>query len=156
MDIFLKEKRSHIMSKVSSTGNKTTELKLIQCFKGFKIKGWRRKYNLLGRPDFVFLRIKLAIFVDGCFWHCCPYCGTMPKTNKKFWREKFERNLKRDAFVSRKLRRLGWAVIRIRECRLRKAPEVEIKRIQRKILVATQNGNIDARNFLQQYRLHAF
>lgn len=68
-DIVSREVRSNIMKKVASKGNKSTELKLITLFKENNIKGWRRQYPVKGHPDFVFLKQKVAIFVDGCFWH---------------------------------------------------------------------------------------
>ena len=68
-DIFTHEKRSEIMSQVRSKGNKSTELKLISYFKQYGIKGWRRNYSVKGRPDFIFPDKKIAVFVDGCFWH---------------------------------------------------------------------------------------
>lgn len=68
-DVFSKDKRSEIMKGVRSSGNKSTELKLIQYFSSNHITGWRRKYNVKGHPDFVFLDKRIAIFVDGCFWH---------------------------------------------------------------------------------------
>lgn len=68
-DVFNVKKRSDIMSKVRSNNNKSTELKLIQIFKENSIVGWKRKYPVKGHPDFVFLDKKIAVFVDGCFWH---------------------------------------------------------------------------------------
>ena len=85
--------RSSIMGKVKGRGNKSTELKLIKFFKEYGIKGWRRNYPLTGIPDFVFSKARLAIFVDGCFWHGCPKCYKEPKTNTEFWRKKVEKNL---------------------------------------------------------------
>ena len=79
------------------------------------ITGWRRGSKLFGKPDFVFPKLKLIVFVDGCFWHGCPLHGTKPKQNVKFWREKIARNQARDRLVSRTLRGLGWRVLRIWE-----------------------------------------
>jgi DNA mismatch endonuclease (patch repair protein) len=70
-DVFSKKKRSEIMAAVKSTNNKNTELKLISIFRTNKIIGWRRAQRLPGNPDFVFHRERLAVFVDGCFWHGC-------------------------------------------------------------------------------------
>jgi len=69
----------------------------------------------LGRPDFVFPARRLAVFVDGCFWHGCPRHGTMPKGNRSFWRAKITRNRERDREVGAELRRLGWKVLRVWE-----------------------------------------
>jgi DNA mismatch endonuclease (patch repair protein) len=90
-----------------------------------------RHSSLSVRPDFIFPKLRLAVFVDGCFWHCCPKHGTKPKGNAVFWRRKFSRNKKRDALVSRALRRNGWRVIRIWECALKKNPLNCLRRIQR-------------------------
>ncbi|NLO57939.1 MAG: hypothetical protein GX110_04270 [Synergistaceae bacterium] len=68
-DIFGKDERSEIMRKVRSKGNRSTELRIMKLFKNNEIKGWRRNYDIVGHPDFVFLKKKVAIFVDGCFWH---------------------------------------------------------------------------------------
>ena len=67
------------------------------------------------RPDFVFPRLRLALFVDGCFWHGCPHHGTKPRGNAAFWRKKFAANRARDLRVTRMLRRHGWRVLRIWE-----------------------------------------
>lgn len=129
-DVFTQAKRSEVMSSIRGKGNKTTELKLLKLFRELGIKGWRRHQPLTGKPDFVFPKERLAVFVDGCFWHGCPRCYTKPKQNTKFWREKLSGNKRRDVNVSRKLRADGWSVCRIWECRLKK-PDAVIGRIQR-------------------------
>jgi DNA mismatch endonuclease, patch repair protein len=76
-------------------------------------KDYRIKLNGLSvRPDIVFPRAKLAVFVDGCFWHQCPKHATMPKRNGEFWRAKLRRNVERDDQVNRVLRDSGWSVFR--------------------------------------------
>ena len=92
-DIFNKAKRSEIMKKVRSKNNKSTELKLIQIFKENNIHGWRRNYKVKGHPDFVFLNKKIAIFVDGCFWHGHDCRNTKPKDNQEYWDKKKESSL---------------------------------------------------------------
>src|SRR5216684_3240900 len=81
--------------------------------------GYRYRVNsgnaLPGKPDIVLRRFRLAVFVDGCFWHGCPQHGTMPKTNTQFWRAKLLRNRKRDNGVDGLLRDLGWRVVRLWE-----------------------------------------
>jgi DNA mismatch endonuclease (patch repair protein) len=64
------------------------------------------------RPDIVFARARLAVFVDGCFWHCCPVHGNQPRANTAYWRPKLERNVARDRAVDRALANAGWTVIR--------------------------------------------
>ena len=127
-DVFTKTKRSDVMAQIRGRGNKSTELRLISFFKTYQIKGWRRGSALIGKPDFIFIKHKLAIFVDGCFWHGCPLHATSPKSNIEFWREKIAGNIKRDRLVVRTLRKKGWRVIRIWE------HELAQKRTQRLIV----------------------
>lgn len=117
-DIFSKQKRSEVMSKILGKGNEKTEVRLARLMRTGGIRGWRRHLPIPGKPDFAFRKQKLAIFVDGCFWHGCPKCFRLPKQNRAFWKVKIERNRKRDRSVNAWLRRLGWKVIRIRECQL--------------------------------------
>jgi DNA mismatch endonuclease (patch repair protein) len=117
-DVFNKAKRSKVMAAIRSRGNKDTELKLASILRAACITGWRRHQPLPGKPDFVFARDRLALFVDGCFWHGCPKHGRQPRTNKAYWSQKLARNKARDRSVSRALRQSGWTVIRIWEHRL--------------------------------------
>jgi DNA mismatch endonuclease (patch repair protein) len=119
-DVFTKAKRSDVMSRIRGNGNKTTELRLVDLMRAHGITGWRRGLKLPGRPDFVFQKHKLAVFVDGCFWHGCPLHGTKPENNAKFWREKIAGNRARDLRVSRILRDRGWRVLRLWEHDLRR------------------------------------
>lgn len=115
-DVFDKEKRSEIMRAVKSSKNKSTEEKLIAYFKENKITGWRRNYKVYGKPDFVLPDLRIAIFVDGCFWHGHSCRNTHPEQNKEYWQRKIARNMARDKEVTDHLERLGWNVIRIWEC----------------------------------------
>jgi DNA mismatch endonuclease (patch repair protein) len=119
-DVFSQKQRSQVMRAVRSSGNKSTELKLIDYFKKFHITGWRRNYKLFGKPDFVFPKKRLAIFVDGCFWHGHDCRNTKPADNADYWRSKIARNKKRDELVSSTLKEKGWRVIRIWECQIKK------------------------------------
>lgn len=101
------------MSLIRSRGNRDTELRLITVMRAHRITGWRRNWPLFGKPDFTFPKLKLAVFVDGCFWHGCPLHATQPKTNAAFWRKKIAANRTRDHLVTRTLRRLGWRVLRV-------------------------------------------
>jgi len=118
-DIFSKRKRSEIMSRVRSRGNQSTEVALASALRRWKVAGWRRHLPLTGRPDFCFPGLQLAIFVDGCFWHGCPRHGTMPETNRSFWKAKITRNKRRDLSAKRLLRSQGWRVVRIWEHELK-------------------------------------
>ena len=112
-DTFSIEKRSEIMRKVKTNRNKSTELKLIQFFKENRICGWRRNFKLYGKPDFVFPKQRLAIFVDGCFWHGHNCRNTKPKDNANYWESKINRNKNRDVQVTETLTNKNWTVIRI-------------------------------------------
>lgn len=67
------------------------------------------------RPDVVFTRAKVAVFVDGCYWHCCPVHGTQPKTNAGYWTPKLARNVERDREHDQALTAAGWVVVRVWE-----------------------------------------
>lgn len=158
-DVFSKAKRSEVMARIRSRGNRDTELALAKLLRAHKIWGWRRQVRVVvdsswgivdrrkrrGKvhqpstknqqltvtPDFVFWEHRVAVFVDGCFWHGCPKHATQPKNNRAFWQKKLGANRRRDLLVTRVLRRGGWRVVRIWECELAKRPEVCGRRIQR-------------------------
>lgn len=117
-DVFTKKKRSAVMARIRSAGNRTTEVRFASLLRQERIVGWRRHYPMRGRPDFVFPAQRLAIFVDGCFWHACTRCsdGHLPKGNRSYWVQKIAGNRKRDRRVTRSLRKRGWRVWRLREC----------------------------------------
>jgi len=122
--------RSELMSRVKSAGNLTTELRLAALLHANKVAGWRRHTRLLGNPDFVWRAERVALFVDGCYWHG-HHCdrNLSPKTNARIWQAKFRRNRRHDLVVTRKLRALGWTVVRIWECELARAPEDCVRRL---------------------------
>ena len=117
-DVFTKAKRSEVMSLIRSRGNRATELRLIVLLREHAITGWRRHAPVFGKPDFVFRRERVAVFVDGCFWHACPRHATKPATRAAWWAAKLARNAQRDRAVTRALRASGWTVVRIWECAL--------------------------------------
>ncbi|MGA7193765.1 MAG: DNA mismatch endonuclease Vsr [Anaerolineales bacterium] len=84
----------------------------------------------LGKPDFVFPKRKIALFVDGCFWHGCPKHSSAPKSNRRFWMKKLKANKERDKFVNRELRKSGWKVVRVWEHELTQ-PEKVIVRLKK-------------------------
>jgi len=116
------------MSRIRGRGNKATEIALAKFFRRNQITGWRRHQKVFGKPDFVFPKLKLAVFVDGCFWHGCPRCYSAPKSNRAFWKNKISRNRERDRLVARTLRRSGWQVIRIWEHDLAGKNEIQLAR----------------------------
>ena len=87
--------------------------------------------EVAGVPDFYFPRLRLAIFVDGCFWHSCPKCGHIPKANQDYWIEKLARNKRRDRLNRRTLRLQGISVLGLWECGLRDNPGSCLKRVLR-------------------------
>jgi DNA mismatch endonuclease (patch repair protein) len=121
--------RSKIMRSNRGSGNLTTELRLIRLMRMENVIGWRRGVALVGRPDFAFRKARLAVFVDGCFWHGCR-CKRMPKLNRPFWKSKIDRNRLRDKEVNRTLRRSGWRVLRIWEHQLKNSPNAVMGRLK--------------------------
>jgi DNA mismatch endonuclease (patch repair protein) len=115
VDTFSKIERSRIMASVKSRNTKSTELRFISILKSKGIIGWRRNYPLSGKPDFIFPRLRIAVFIDGCFWHGCPQHCRMPSSNIKYWTEKIEKNKTRDKKITKALKTKGWQTIRIWE-----------------------------------------
>lgn len=133
-DVLDVKNRSDLMSRIRGKGNKSTELALVAAFRKAGIKGWRRHLvirltltarcgtlaehrasALVVKPDFVFRRERVAVFVDGCFWHRCPHHSRLPGNNRKFWAQKLSRNVERDRLANRELRKAGWRVVRVWE-----------------------------------------
>jgi DNA mismatch endonuclease, patch repair protein len=157
-DVFTKAKRSEVMSRIRGRGNKDTELALAALLRRNNIPGWRRHLpvratvdssklrverkkrqgkvsqpstlnsQLTVRPDFVFRKSRVTVFVDGCFWHGCPKHATWPANRAAWWRRKIVGNKVRDALVTRTLRRAGWRVLRVWEHELAKKNRVRLAR----------------------------
>ena len=125
-DVFSVKKRSEVMKAVKSRNTKTTELKMIQIFKELYVTGWRRTYPLIGKPDFVFPKRRLVIFVDGCFWHGHDCRNVTPSANADFWNAKRVYNKQHDEIVTETLMQKKWRVIRIWECELKKKNREEL------------------------------
>ncbi len=118
---------SEVTSKVMSAnrGKDTKpELLMRMALREVGIPGYRVHWKKApGRPDIAYPGKKLAIFVNGCYWHRCPMCNLpLPKSNTEFWRAKFERNRTRDAKKKNELEELGWKVFVLWECKIRKNP----------------------------------
>ena len=116
-DPLTKAERSELMSKVRSRGNQSTEMAVEGVLYASAIRGWiKHPEDVPGRPDFYFSHLKLAVFVDGCFWHACPKCERRtPRSRRHFWADKIDENRRRDRRVRSQLRRLGIRTIRIWE-----------------------------------------
>jgi DNA mismatch endonuclease (patch repair protein) len=108
------------MRAIRSKENITTEIAMIKVFRRNKITGWRRNYRLLGKPDFIFPKSNLAVFVDGCFWHGHACLKPRDSLKKGFWKEKIERNQKRDRLINKAWKDKGWKVVRVWECEIEK------------------------------------
>jgi DNA mismatch endonuclease (patch repair protein) len=129
-DVFSKTQRSEVMSRIRGSGNKNTELAVIKLLRRHHFTGWRRNQDVFGKPDFVFSKARLALFVDGCFWHGCPkHCST-PVINRAFWKKKLAANKARDRRVNQTLRKSGWHVVRIWEHDLAKQGDACVQRIR--------------------------
>ena len=135
-DTVSQKKRSEIMKANKPKRNKSTELKLIQLFKQLGLKGWRRNYKIAGAiPDFVFLKKRIAVFADGCFWHGHNCRNLTPKQNSEYWQKKIENNRIRDKEINERLERKGWKVIRIWECEIKEKNKEKLKLLKRSSVV---------------------
>jgi DNA mismatch endonuclease (patch repair protein) len=131
-DIFSIGKRSEVMAAIRSRGNKGTELKLVSILRANHLTGWRRHQKVFGNPDFVFRRERVAVFVDGCFWHGCDEHGRKPTSNQGYWNAKLARNKRRDKNNTATLKQAGWTVIRFWQHDL--AFEARVARLIRRAL----------------------
>lgn len=113
--------RSHRMALVRAAGNRSTEERVEFALLAAGVEGWEKHpLGIQGRPDFYFPSQRLVLFIDGCFWHCCPTCHRRtPRNNADFWSRKLEANRKRDNRVRRALRAQGYHVMRVWEHQLR-------------------------------------
>ena len=121
LDHLLPKQRSALMAKVRSTGNRSTEITVEETLRARRVGGWRKhSKEIPGTPDFYFPSAKLAIFVNGCFWHGCEKCArNVPRNRRRFWTEKIQQNRRRDARTLRRLRRSGFRTMTIWEHSLR-------------------------------------
>lgn len=111
-DVLTAAQRSHTMSRIK--GTKTgPELRVKKALKALSFEFQPR--GIYGRPDFANRAAKVAVFIDGCFWHKCPKHYKKPKSNKAYWAAKIKKNTSRDIMVNRRLQRSGWRVIRVWE-----------------------------------------
>lgn len=143
-DVLTKKKRSQVMAAIRARGNKDTELKLASMLRAAGVTGWRRHQPIPGRPDFVFRHARLAIFVDGCFWHGCRWHCRMPQDNREYWQRKISRNATRDRLTTKLLRQSGWRVIRIWAHSLR-SPENVLRSITSQLSATAKGCNNPAR-----------
>jgi DNA mismatch endonuclease (patch repair protein) len=127
-DVLTQEQRKYNMSRIKGK-NTGPEVKFRKLLYSNGIRGYRIHHNLLGKPDIVFIKKKIVIFIDGCFWHKCPICFQEPETRKEFWMKKIQSNIDRDKKVNELLKNDGWKVIRIWEHEIKKDPDTAVKKI---------------------------
>lgn len=116
-DVFTPDKRSQVMSRIRATGTQPEE-KLYLMVRDLLGNRWRidrNRTDLPGKPDLVVPSLKLAVFMDGCFFHKCPTHGRIPDKNHLYWKPKLEGNVRRDVANRRKLRKNGYSVWRVWE-----------------------------------------
>ena len=125
---YIRDKRSPVplnanVSRVMSSNkakNTKPELRLRKALYADGVRGYRLNWKKVpGKPDIAFPGRKISIFINGCYWHRCPHCELpLPKTNTEFWKEKFEKNIKRDKKKEKELLDLGWTVLVFWECKI--------------------------------------
>lgn len=140
-DVFSAEKRREVMSRIRSTNTKPELLVRRFLFsKGLRFRLHAKQ--LPGRPDIVLRQYETVVFVHGCFWHghrrkTCKNTKR-PRNNARFWSEKIENNARRDERAARQLRKLGWKVLTIWECDLKRSKlDSTLRSLYRKILIRT-------------------
>ncbi len=116
----LNENVSRVMSS-NKAKNTKPELRLRKALYADGVRGYRLNWKKVpGKPDIAFPGRKISIFINGCYWHRCPHCELpLPKTNTEFWKEKFDKNIKRDKKKEKELLDLGWTVLVFWECKIK-------------------------------------
>ena len=131
------EDRRKAMRAVKSKGTSLERI-LWSMLAGMGLRGWHKNVDHLpGKPDVVFFEERIAIFVDGCFWHGCPICNrSLPETNREYWKRKIERNKRRAREAEQLLESDGWKVLRFWEHEMRKNRQA----VRRKLRAAIQTN----------------
>lgn len=130
MDNLTKSQRKKNMRNIRSSMTRP-EIIVIKELKKRKFNFIINDKSIFGKPDIVFRRKKVAIFIDSDFWHGHPTRFIMPKTNRKYWRKKIENNRNRDVIVNYKLKRTGWKVVRLWEYNVKKQKDKCVEKIIR-------------------------
>ena len=129
-DSLTKFQRSRLMSRIHDRDTRP-ELEIRRRLFASGMRGYRLRPRLPGKPDIVYSRAKLAIFIDGCFWHGCPKCYTRPATRRRYWDNKLAENISRDKAIDNSLRRMGWKTLHFWEHEVEKGPDSIVKRVKR-------------------------
>ena len=128
----LNESTSKVMS-ANKAKNTKPEITLRKALWSEGHKGYRLNWKKVpGRPDIAYPGKKIAIFVNGCYWHRCPKCNlSLPKTNTRFWKEKFDKNVKRDKKKNDELLSLDWIVLVFWECDIKSDISNSIQKVKK-------------------------
>nr|WP_263323546.1 very short patch repair endonuclease [Neobacillus sp. Marseille-Q6967] len=92
---------------------------------------FRKNAKLFGKPDISIKKYKVVIFIDSCFWHCCPIHKSMPKSNSDYWEKKLRRNISRDIEVNNYYRERGWNILRVWEHEFKENFNIAVNNIAR-------------------------
>lgn len=128
VDVLSQKQRSYCMSRIRSK-NTSPEVMLRKCIFRMGLR-YRVKTSLIGKPDIVFTKKRVVVFIDGCFWHGCPLHSKSPSTNIEYWSKKLSRNIERDGLVTSELIAQGWYVLRIWEHEIKINIEQCVQKIQ--------------------------
>ncbi|MGP4060239.1 very short patch repair endonuclease [Halobacillus sp. H74] len=127
-DIMTSEQRKRTMSRIKARSRLEDKVSKALWNKGYRFR--KNVSKLRGTPDIVIQKYKVVIFIDSCYWHACPVHGTIPKSNTKFWRDKFERNKQRDQRDNQFYKEKDWHILRVWEHDLKKGEfEETVERI---------------------------
>jgi len=127
-DTVSREKRSETMKAIRSTNTGfEMSFRMLLCTAGLKFS---TQNNLPGKPDLIFRRARVAVFLDSCFWHGCRWHCRMPKSNSAYWNEKIDRNRRRDRAIRDDYRKTEWAMARIWEHSIKTNPQQCIDRLR--------------------------
>lgn len=132
MDTHTSSQRSYNMSKIKRVNTEPEKIFTKMVYES-GLRGYRKDYKIFGRPDLFFLKSKVAVFVDGCFWHKCKKCYKKPKSNSEYWTKKINNNIARDKIVNRTLFEKGIVVVRIWEHEIQAKNTDIIKPLKSKI-----------------------
>jgi len=153
-DVMTTEQRSRCMSRIR--GKDTGPELMLRHALWHQGLRYRVNNSVTGHPDIVFKKYRVAIFVDGCFWHGCPIHATWPKSNSEFWRNKILRNIKRDYEVTKLLKKEGWNVLRYWEHEIKSDLDLVVNNIKetlnRSLHPYNQHHNIGDRMISQDMK----
>lgn len=143
MDLYMtdnltKEQRTKNMKAIKSQSSLENRVTKLLWKMGFR---FRKNVNLFGKPDISIKKYKIVIFIDSCFWHCCPLHGNIPKSNKDYWEKKLIRNMIRDKEVNNYYQENGWNLLRVWEHELKENFNDTINKIADFILEIRNNSS---------------